>query len=235
MFLAPLIIYNYQIPGKPFGSLYAHTVYIPLMDGRFFGLAYPELSVFVKLLFDGRHGILWFSPLLILAPWAIFKLWRSPGQKPLAVMTVLIPIYYLLLNSSFIHWAGGESTTPRYLTPMLPFLCLPLALLWRGAGKILRPALLILLTASVLISLMSVSVSMLHGQQASGNIVLTYLLPKFLEGQTQWLSLPMMLLYFSPELSGYNKQILLAPLYLIMAVCLFFIYRNVKKSGREAG
>ena len=235
IFLTPLVIYNYQILGKPFGSLYAYAVYFPYMREGFFGLGYPDFSVVLKLLFDGKHGILWYSPLLIFAPWAIYALWKKPGHKPLAVILILIPIYYLLWNSSFQHWSGGEATTPRYLTPMLPFLCLPLALLWSGSLRTLRTAFLILLAASVLISLMSVSVSMLHGQQASGNTVFTYLLPKFVEGQTQWLSLPMMVLYFSPELSGYNKQILLVPLYLVMAVCLFFIYRNVKKSGRETG
>ena len=87
----------------------------------------------------------------------------------------------------------------------------------------------------MLISLMCVSVSMLLGEAASGNIVFTYLIPEFIKGHVPWLSLPMKALYFGPELSGYNKQILLVPLYIIIAVCLFFIYRNVKKSGRETG
>ncbi len=234
LFISPLLIYNYEILGMPFGSLYKYHVLFPNMSKGFYGLAYPNFDVIIKLLFSGRHGILWFSPLLIALPMALITLWRRPEHRSLVVMLTVIPLYYLLWNSSFFYWTGGESTTPRYLTPMLPFLCLPLSLLWASSGKILRPVLLALLAVSILISLMSASVSMLHGQYASGNIVTTYLIPEFFHGRIPWLSLPVILIFSNPTVAGYNGQVALIPLYLIITACLFYILRELRKDDRTS-
>ncbi len=234
IFISPLLIYNYAILGKPFGSLYSYTVNFPNMTKGFYGLVYPDFGVFMKLLFSGKHGILWFSPLLVAVPLALIALWRRPGQRSLAVILTVIPIYYFLWNSSFLNWTGGASTTPRYLTPMLPFLCLPLSLLWAGSGKILRAVLLALLAVSMLISLMSVSVSMLHGQSASGNIVTTYLVPEFFHGRIPWFSLPVILIFSNPVVKGYNGQLALIPLYFIIAACVLYIFGELRKNDQAS-
>lgn len=86
----------------------------------------------------------------------------------------------------------------------------------------------------MLISLMSVSVSMLHGQSASGNIVTTYLVPEFFHGRIPWFSLPVILIFSNPVVKGYNGQLVLIPLYFIIAACMLYILRELRKDGRAS-
>ena len=233
IFISPLLIYNHAIMGDAFGSLYRYNVLFPNMKEGFYGLMYPNIEVLIKLLFSSRYGILWFSPLLIAAPLALWTLWRYKGSKSLVITLTAIAVYYLLWNSSYINWTGGGSTVPRFLTPMLPFLCLPLAVLWSRSGKIFKAVLLALFTLSFLISLMSVSVSMTIGDISEMNMVAEFLIPRFLAGHIQKVSLPVKLIFPSPVVEGYNGQLALIPLYVIIAACLIYIFIQLKKADRS--
>jgi len=232
IFITPLLIYNYEILGRVYGSLYKYNVLYPNMSEGFYGLTYLDFDVLIKLLFSGRYGILWFSPLLIAVPPALITLWRYPEHRSLVITLTVIPLYYLLWNSSYLNWTGGGSTVPRFLTPMLPFLCLPLSVLWTRAGKKIRVVLLILFTISMLISLMSAAVSMTQGQYSDSNIVMDYLVPEFMHGRIPQLSLPVKLIFSDPTITGYNGQLALIPLYLIIAVCVVYIIREVRKDDQ---
>lgn len=232
IFITPLLIYNYEIMGNSFESLYKYNLRFPILGEGFYGLKYPNFDVMVKLLFSGRHGILWYSPILIAVPSALITLWRYPKHRSLVIALMAIPLYYLFWNSSFYYWEGGATAMPRYLTPMLPFLCLPLSLLWTDSGKILRPVLVVLLAVSMLISLMSVAVSMTKGRLSDLNIVVDYLVPEFIHGRITQLSLPVKLIFPDPAVAGYNGQVALIPLYIIITACLFYIFRELRKDDR---
>lgn len=234
LFISPLLIHNYMITGNPFSSLYGYTVAFPKLKSGFYGLSTPDLEKIRMLLFSGKLGILWFSPLLLAVPFALYKLWKIQDQKPLAVLIVAIALYYLIWNSSFAYWTGGGSTGPRYLTPMLPFLCLPLAVLWGGTGRNLRLLMVVLFAVSFLISLFSVSVSMTLQYRHENNIITNFLIPEFLEAKRYQISLPVRMLISPFTSESYKGHVVLFPLFAIMtAFGSYIIYRLRKCAGAE--
>ncbi len=228
VFISPMLVYNYMITGSPFGSLYSYTLYYSGMRKGIFGLTSLEPSLILKLLFTPGHGLFWLSPVLLTAPYAFYKLWKTPGAKPVAVTLAAVPLYYLLMNSSYEYWTGGGSTGPRYLTPMLPFLCLPLAVMWSGAGKRFRAVLLGLFSISFLISLASVSFSMTKEISRDINILTGYIIPGFLEGERFQINAFRVFLPDSlkPFLKG---QTALMPLYVVLAMCGAYIVRLIRR------
>jgi len=233
IFISPLLIYNHAIMGDAFGSLYKYNLFFPSMKEGFYGIMYPNTDVLIKLLFSSRYGILWFSPLLITAPLALWTLWRYKGYKSLVIILTAIAVYYFLWNSSYLYWNGGGSTVPRYLTPMLPFLCLPLAVLWSRSRKQFKAVLLTLLALSFLISLMCVSVSMTIGDISEMNMVAEFLLPRFIAGHIQMVSLPVKLIFPESVIYGYYRHLALIPLYILIAAFLIYIFSQLKKADRS--
>ena len=233
IFISPLLIYNHAIMGDAFGSLYRYNPYFPNMQEGFYGLMYPDMEVLIKLLFSGRHGLFWFSPLLLTTPLALWTLWRYKGSKSLVITLTAIAVYYLLWNSSYFYWTGGGSTTPRHLTPMLPFLCLPLAVLWSKSGKIFKVVLLTLYALSFLISLMCVSVSMIEKHTSEMNMVAEFLIPKFISGHIHPILLPIMLIYPESGIYATYRHLALIPLYILIAAFLIYIFSQLKKVDRS--
>jgi hypothetical protein len=231
IFISPLLIYNYAITGSVTGSLYRYTQNFPGMMKGYYGLTYPHPAVLLKLLFTGGHGLFWLSPILLASPYALYVLWKSPGNKVLTAALAVVPLYYLLLNSSYEYWTGGGSTGPRFLTPALPFLCLPFAVLWAGAGKRLRAILLVLFTLSFLISLVCVSVSMTDVFDYNKNILAEYLIPGFAGGNRLQVSPLVRALVPASLKEGFAGQTALAPLYAVLFICGGYIVRQLRKAG----
>lgn len=231
LFISPLLLYNYLITGDIFTSLYGYTVYFPEMKEGFFGLGYPKPDVLVSLLFSHKYGIFWFSPVLLAIFPALYMLWRH--SKGLCVLTIATALYYLLLNSSYVYWTGGGSTGPRYITPMLPFLCLPLAFMWNAAGKILKTALLALFGLSFALNLVCVSVFMTLQYEKDLNIFTYAMFPLFLNGENFQFSLPVRWLFSESVLMNHNNILFLIPLILFLTVCAFYIVLTLRKSNER--
>jgi hypothetical protein len=51
---------------------------------------------------------------------------RRRSDLPELLLAGLGAAGFLLMNSGYYMWWGGQSFAPRHLIPMLPFLCLPL-------------------------------------------------------------------------------------------------------------
>ncbi|MFC2052921.1 hypothetical protein ACFLV7_01305 [Chloroflexota bacterium] len=160
IFILPLIIYNYIAFGSPFSVGYNYVQSFEGMKEGFLGITIPDFNTLVRLIFSPYRGLLWFSPILFLAPIAIYLLLRNHKTKKIVIMIISLAAYYLLVNSAYHYWYGGSSTGPRHLTPIIPFLCLPLSLVWTNARSTYKPLLVILFFISFLIALVSVSVSM---------------------------------------------------------------------------
>jgi len=184
IFVTPLLIYNFVAFDSPFAIGYNHYSHgqFPEMKKGLVGITYPHPWALFMILFSPYRGVFWFSPILIIAPIGIYYLWRRPDGRGIALTITIISVYYPLLNSSFYYWHAGWSTGPRYITPMLPFFCLSLSMMWTDAGLKWKPALIGLLLLSFGISLICVSVSM-YSPNKILNPLFDFLIPRFIDGK----------------------------------------------------
>ncbi|MEX1365529.1 MAG: hypothetical protein AB1Z98_20545 [Nannocystaceae bacterium] len=93
-----------------------------------YGLGAPEPDALVALLWGSYRGLLYLSPVLMLAMWGLVPAWRAPGGLPRSAIVVAgaVVLYYLLLNAGYYMWDGGAAFGPRHLVPMLGLLVLGL-------------------------------------------------------------------------------------------------------------
>jgi hypothetical protein len=177
----PLFLYNAIAFESPFLVGYKYVTGFAGMNEGLFGFTYPKIDILYRLLFSQYRGILWYAPILISAPIAYYSLWRTVKYRRLATVLSLIPLYYLLMNASYYYWDGGWSTGPRHLTPMLPFLILPLAILWSRTHATLKPILLGLFFLSFEIAFISAAVDVTSPSNFN-NPLFEYLIPEFVKG-----------------------------------------------------
>ena len=104
------------------------------MNQGFFGLTYPKFAVFAQITFGTARGLFWVAPVLFLAPFGIARLIRAPETRDIGVLATAVIILVLLYNASYVYWDGGFSTGPRHSIPMVGFLALGIAPLWRAWG-----------------------------------------------------------------------------------------------------
>jgi hypothetical protein len=97
-----------------------------------FGIGLPSPSIFLRLLFDPSKGLLVFTPLLLLWPWALPAA-RGRTSRAGGLALALVPLSLLLLYSGYPNWHGGFTVGSRYLVAALPFLVFPLAFREGGA------------------------------------------------------------------------------------------------------
>lgn len=124
--LVPLALYNHYA----FHS-WTHLAYAnyPRQQQGFFGIQLPSLPVLATLLLDSR-GLLVLSPVLVLGALGTVALYRR-GSRAEALTIAGVCACYALYNAGYYLPFGGASPGPRFLTTMLPFLALPLALAFR--------------------------------------------------------------------------------------------------------
>jgi hypothetical protein len=124
--IIPLLLYNHYA----FRS-WTHLAYsdVPRQHKGFFGISAPNVKVLATLLLDSR-GLLTISPVLAMAAIGIFLLYRR-GRRAEALTIAGICLCYLLYNSGYYLPFGGGFMGPRFLTTMLPFLAVGLALAFK--------------------------------------------------------------------------------------------------------
>jgi hypothetical protein len=124
--IVPLLIYNHYA----FHS-WTHLAYsdVPRQHAGFFGIGAPSLRVLATLLFDSR-GLLTLSPVLAMGVVGLVLLYRR-GRRAEATVIGSICVLFLAYNSGYYLPFGGGFMGPRFLTTMLPFLAVPLALAFR--------------------------------------------------------------------------------------------------------
>jgi hypothetical protein len=113
-----------------FGS-FTHLAYadLPRHQSGFFGIRPPSMATLATLLFSSR-GLLVLSPVLAMGVVGTVMLYRR-GRRAEALAIGAIVLAYLGYNSGYYLPFGGGSPGPRFLTTMLPFLAVPLALTYR--------------------------------------------------------------------------------------------------------
>jgi hypothetical protein len=154
-----LAIYNLLVFGSPFNFGYAISAQQswPQMRQGLMGVTYPKAYVLREILVGRYRGLLPLAPVLAAAPFGLALLWKQANARASTLAMTTIALYYLLLNSSYAVWDGGWSYGPRHLSPALPFLCLPIGILWSRSSHAVRWVLAVLLFYSAFITLLGVS------------------------------------------------------------------------------
>lgn len=155
-----LMIYNLAAFGSLFQIGYPYNVLAAQYTWQrqgFMGLTYPKLGVLREILLGQFRGLLPLAPVIAAAPIGFWILWKRPGARAATLVLGIISVYYIAFQASYSVWDGGWTYGPRFLSPALPFLCLPLALIWTRSATALRALLAILALYGVAMSLMAIS------------------------------------------------------------------------------
>lgn len=150
--LLPMIAYNLVAFGQPLKFGYAGVVGFDGMQQGFFGLSYPKPGVLAALLFGSRRGLFWVTPVLLIAPFGLWRMAKEAATRDPAVVVAAVAAIVLMVNASYAYWDGGYSTGPRHSVPAIPFLAIGLAGVWATAPAY-RRGLAALLGFSVAINL----------------------------------------------------------------------------------
>jgi hypothetical protein len=173
--LLPLLVYDQLAFGSPLHLGYAHTEF-PGMSQGFFGVGWPKFAVLWELLFGFHRGLLPLSPILLLVPVGLLRLWRLPGGRGPALVIAFVILTYFWINAGYFYWDGGWSTGPRQLVPMLALASLTLAFAW-PARFTARIVVLALLVVSLAMSLAAPAAGM-FAPNSIPNEITGWILPK---------------------------------------------------------
>lgn len=141
--LALLLVYNKVSFGSAFSIGYSHEVNAGFAAGQsqgILGVTAPHLSVLTTLLL-GPRGLLPFSPWLALAPAGLWAARRRGLRWEVGVCATVCGAY-LVVNSGYYLPFGGATPGPRFLSPMIPFAAVLVALAPR-AVRYLAAALIV--------------------------------------------------------------------------------------------
>jgi hypothetical protein len=103
--------------------------------GGFFGIGVPSLTAAARLLLL-NHGLLVTTPIVAAGIVGLVLLARESAFRAEAVTISVLIAAFLTWNAGYYLPFGGDSAGPRFLIPLLPFLCLPLALVLRRAPAV---------------------------------------------------------------------------------------------------
>jgi hypothetical protein len=140
--------YHYLATGSPFRLPYSfemHEEFAYHRQGWGLPIGWPKLDVVGELLLGRRRGLLWYCPILIVAPVGWVQMIRLK-RSGLAAVIAGVFLGVLWINAGFPMWDGGWSAGPRFLLPAIPLLMLPVGvwlaepLPWKIPSRILQAA-----------------------------------------------------------------------------------------------
>lgn len=95
-----------------------------LTEGAWLGvIKAPSGEAFAGITISPYRGLLYISPILLLALIGVWLSWRHRWLERSTIVCIVASSGYMLLaNSSFNGWHGGYTIGPRYLIPIIPLL-----------------------------------------------------------------------------------------------------------------
>jgi hypothetical protein len=136
--VAAWLVYNKICFGSPFSVGYSHldsAEFSQVHARGFLGVTLPSLTSFAGTFLGPQRGLLFFSPVCVFGFAGLFALWKS-GSRRHALLVAALILAYAYITSAFGYWIGGDVVGPRHLTPLIPFLLMPMAaFLGRSVGE----------------------------------------------------------------------------------------------------
>jgi len=94
---------------------------------------FPNPYVMIRLLFYPYRGLFFYSPILLLSIPGLFFMLKK--YKAETILIILALVLFLSIISMRRNWWGGYCFGNRYLLPVVPFLSLPLILIFTKIDK----------------------------------------------------------------------------------------------------
>jgi len=155
----------FGLGAAPFVLAVAASNYVRFGDVTKTGyhLAYPTPNVLFStplgeglqhVFFDGEVGLLWFSPWVLLVPWAWAVAWRRYRAECVLSMALLGEA--VIFFAKYRAWHGGWAYGPRMIAPCLPFVAPALAVLFermRHRGLVARGAVVSLVALAFVVQI----------------------------------------------------------------------------------
>ena len=152
--LGALLWYHAVVFGGPFVSGYKFlndAAYMGWHQGGFLGIKLPDLRALGLSFFSPLRGLFALSPFLAAGFFGAKDV--RAKDKPFFALLVVLLVTHAYFTSSFTYDSWGWTVGPRHLTGILPFLMLPVALLYerlRAAAPLQASLLAGLCVSSVL-------------------------------------------------------------------------------------
>jgi hypothetical protein len=141
---------------------YVDNGFVFAQNKGFFGISLPERFSTIQV-FAGRGGLLVASPVLVMAAYGLFRLYRE-RRAEVAVAAIVVAIF-LISNCGYFDPYGGGSPGPRFVAVSLPFLALGLA----PAFAVL-PRLTLALSVLSVIAVGALNLHWTNGGEARGGV-----------------------------------------------------------------
>ncbi|MGI0091961.1 MAG: glycosyltransferase family 39 protein, partial [Nitrososphaerales archaeon] len=145
MATGPLVVlgYNESVFGNPFIFSEEFFTNVPSGNQNLVGLVsrfnldgLPIQAVYN--LISLYRGIFILSPILVLGLYGLYRMFRSHNLKLDGALFLSLFLCIYLPYSAWNDWAGGGSYGPRFLVAGLPFLTIPIIMIWSGASWSMR-------------------------------------------------------------------------------------------------
>lgn len=137
--------YNYIRFGSMFESGYALSTATSLGGHKLFESS--PLPALAAMLFSPGKSIFLYNPVLLLFPLCVYGFYRRHKVAALAMVSAILGSF--IFHSFYTAWAGDYAWSIRYQVPVLPFLVLPLVVLF---SRPVKTAVKILVISLILIS-----------------------------------------------------------------------------------
>ena len=185
--IATLLIYHAKAFGSPFRTGYdASESFAHFHQKGFLGMDKFRLEALQGSFFSLENGLLVLAPMFLLAlpGWVLMakrKQWWHVG------ITASVALFYCVFICSINFWRGGWQVGPRYITVMLPFLLVPIAVAvtWSERRWIARSVVLGLIGVGVFVYTLS-SALFPHFPETFNNPIFELLLPLIGEGHAPY-------------------------------------------------
>ncbi|MDQ1229508.1 hypothetical protein QE379_000934 [Sphingomonas sp. SORGH_AS 879] len=128
--LLPLFAYNLFAFGTLFRIGYSGVVGFEGMNRGLFGLTAPDPRVLLAILAGPTRGLIWVAPILVLAPFGLWRLGEERETRGLALTAGGVALVALLVNAAYVYWEGGNATGPRHAMPLAGVAALGLSPFW---------------------------------------------------------------------------------------------------------
>lgn len=133
--IALLLFYHQRAFGSPFKTGYDYSqTFAHFHQQGFLGMTELRWEAFVGSTVAPDNGLVFLCPMLLLALPGWYLMARRRQWAHLGITAAVVAIY-LLFISSINFWRGGWQMGPRYITAMLPFAMVPVAVALDAASR----------------------------------------------------------------------------------------------------